>query len=203
MKKVLNIYLIDDDESECELITSVLKDEGYLVYEFESTKNFLRGAIIQAPAVILIDIDLPELTALELQKKLNGYGEITPIVFICTEDSSVHIVNGFRNGAHDFIFRPIRDGELVEVVKKAFMVQSLMVKGNQKNDAYRDLFNSLTSREKEVYEYLVKGSMSKDIADFLKISTSTVKLHKSKVMTKMGVSSLQALTSQYLFNKIG
>ena len=70
MKRISSIYLIDDDESECELIASVLRNEGYLVYEFESTKNFLRGAIIQTPAVILIDIDLPGMTALELQKKI-------------------------------------------------------------------------------------------------------------------------------------
>ena len=203
MKKISNIYLIDDDDSDCEYISTLLRGEGYQVYEFESSKTFLRGATIIPPAVILIDIDLPGMTGLELQKKLNGFGETTPIIFLCNENNSFHIVDGFRNGANDFIFKPIKKQELIKIVKNAFISQTIIGHNENTTQKYQLLLKALTPREKEIHTYLVKGYMSKDIADLLNISTSTVKLHKSKIMSKMNVYSLQGLTSQYLLHRMG
>ena len=203
MKKISNIYLIDDDDSDCEYISTLLRGEGYQVYEFESSKTFLRGATIIPPAIILIDIDLPDMTGLELQKKLNGFGETTPIIFLCHQNNSFHIVDGFRNGANDFIFKPIKKQELIKIVKNAFISQTIIGHNENTTQKYQLLLKALTPREKEIHTYLVKGYMSKDIADLLNISTSTVKLHKSKVMSKMNVYSLQALTSQYLLHRMG
>jgi len=203
MNPLGHIYLIDDDQSIRDSLVIALKDIGYEVTDFSSAIDFLNRAEVVAPAVILLDMQMPDLTGLELQERLNKMGKTTPIIFISGQSHPKQIVESFRKGAINFIFKPFNLDELVQAVKAAMDVDSSKTYSNFKNDRVKDLYASLTPREKDVCDLLVKGFLSKDVADTLNISSATVKIHKSRVMKKMGVSSMQLLVSSYIQSGLG
>jgi len=203
MNPLGHIYLIDDDQSIRDSLVIALKDIGYEVTDFSSAIDFLNRAEVVAPAVILLDMQMPDLTGLELQERLNKMGKTTPIIFISGQSHPKQIVESFRKGAINFIFKPFNLDELVQAVKAAMDVDSSKTYSNSKNDRVKDLYASLTPREKDVCDLLVKGFLSKDVADTLNISSATVKIHKSRVMKKMGVSSMQLLVSSYIQSGLG
>jgi len=203
MNPLGHIYLIDDDQSIRDSLVIALMDIGYEVTDFSSAIDFLNRAEVVAPAVILLDMQMPDLTGLELQERLNKMGKTTPIIFISGQSHPKQIVESFRKGAINFIFKPFNLDELVQAVKAAMDVDSSKTYSNFKNDRVKDLYASLTPREKDVCDLLVKGFLSKDVADTLNISSATVKIHKSRVMKKMGVSSMQLLVSSYIQSGLG
>lgn len=203
MKPSGHIYLIDDDQSIRDSLSIALRDSGYEVMNFSGAIDFLDRAVVIGPAVILLDMQMPDLTGLELQERLNKMGRSTPIIFISGQSHPKQIVESFRKGAINFIFKPFNLGELVEAVRAAIDADSSKEYSNARNDKIKDLYASLTPREKDVCDLLVKGFLSKDVADTLNISSATVKIHKSRVMKKMRVSSMQLLVSCYIQSGIG
>jgi len=203
MKPSGHIYLIDDDQSIRDSLSIALRDSGYEVMNFSGAIDFLDRAVVIGPAVILLDMQMPDLTGLELQERLNKMGRSTPIIFISGQSHPKQIVESFRKGAINFIFKPFNLGELVEAVRAAIDADSSKEYSNARSDKIKDLYASLTPREKDVCDLLVKGFLSKDVADTLNISSATVKIHKSRVMKKMRVSSMQLLVSCYIQSGIG
>jgi len=203
MKSSGHIYVIDDDQSIRDSLSIALRDSGYEVMNFSGAIDFLDRAVVIGPAVILLDMQMPDLTGLELQERLNKMGRSTPIIFISGQSHPKQIVESFRKGAINFIFKPFNLGELVEAVRAAIDADSSKEYSNARSDKIKDLYASLTPREKDVCDLLVKGFLSKDVADTLNISSATVKIHKSRVMKKMRVSSMQLLVSCYIQSGIG
>ena len=198
MTKVGHIYLIDDDESMRKSLARMLRELGYLVEDYASAAVFFEKSIPIAPAVILLDMQMPDMTGLELQEQLVKLGRKTPIVFVSGQSHPHQIVEGLKKGAVDFLFKPFNLEELLKAVSDAIDFDSRQLKRVSLDVETRREYESLTPREREVCGWLVEGLQNKDIAVKLGTTDATIKVHKARVMSKMNVDSLQALVKKYL-----
>ncbi|WP_114652338.1 response regulator transcription factor [Polynucleobacter necessarius] len=119
MTKVGHIYLIDDDESMRTSLSRMLKDVGYIVEDFSSAVTFLEHSVPVAPAVILLDMQMPDMTGIDLQEKLFQLGRKTPIIFISGQSHPHQIVKSLKRGAVDFLFKPFNLEDLLKAVADA------------------------------------------------------------------------------------
>jgi len=198
MTKVGHIYLIDDDESMRKSLARMLRELGYLVEDYASAAVFFEKSIPIAPAVILLDMQMPDMTGLELQEQLVKLGRKTPIVFVSGQSHPHQIVQGLKQGAVDFLFKPFNLEELLKAVSEAIDFDSRQLKRVSLDVETRREYESLTPREREVCGWLVAGLQNKDIAVKLGTTDATIKVHKARVMSKMNVDSVQTLVRKYL-----
>lgn len=198
MTKVGHIYLIDDDESMRTSLSRMLKDVGYIVEDFSSAVTFLEHSLPVAPAVILLDMQMPDMTGLDLQEKLAQLGRKTPIVFVSGQSHPHQIVKSLKRGAVDFLFKPFNLEDLLKAVADALEFDRRQLKRVSKEVETKKDYATLTPREKEVCFWLVKGLLNKDIAVKLGTTDATIKVYKARVMDKMHVESVQILVAKYL-----
>jgi len=198
MTKVGHIYLIDDDESMRTSLSRMLKDVGYMVEDFSSAMTFLEHSLPVAPAVILLDMQMPDMTGLDLQEKLVQLGRKTPIVFVSGQSHPHQIVKSLKRGAVDFLFKPFNLEDLLKAVADAVEFDRRQLKRVSKEVETKKDYATLTPREREVCFWLVKGLLNKDIAVKLGTTDATIKVHKARVMDKMNVESVQILVAKYL-----
>jgi FixJ family two-component response regulator len=198
MTKVGHIYLIDDDDSMRESLTRMLRDVGYLVDDYSSGAKFLEKSLPISPAVILLDMQMPDMTGIELQEELVKLGRKTPIVFVSGQSHPHQIVQGLKKGAVDFLFKPFNLEELLKAVADAIEFDQRQLKRVSVDMETKREYESLTPREREVCICLVQGLLNKDIAIKLGTTDATIKVHKSRVMSKMHVHSVQLLVKKYL-----
>ena len=198
MSDIGHIYLIDDDESMRTSLARMLGEVGYQVQEYASATDFLEKSLPLAPAVILLDMQMPDITGLELQKELLSLGRKTPIIFISGQSHPHQIVQALKNGAVDFLFKPFNLEELLQAINEALKFDQRQLKSLTKEIETKKNYALLTPREKEVSALLVKGFLNKEIAQQLGISKATIKVHKARVIEKMQVTSMQELVKKYL-----
>jgi len=198
MTKVGHIYLIDDDNSMRESLTRMLRDVGYLVEDYASAVKFLEISIPVSPAVILLDMQMPDMTGVELQEQLVKLGRKTPIVFVSGQSHPHQIVQGLKKGAVDFLFKPFNLEELLKAIADAIEFDRRQLKRVSVDIETKREYESLTPREREVCIWLVEGLLNKDIAVKLGTTDATIKVHKARVMSKMHVDSVQTLVKKYL-----
>ena len=198
MTKVGHIYLIDDDESIRTSLSRMLKDVGYTVEDYSSALTFLEHSVPVAPAVILLDMQMPDMTGLDLQEKLVHLGRKTPIVFVSGQSHPHQIVKSLKRGAVDFLFKPFNLEDLLSAVADALEFDRRQLKRISKEVETKKDYATLTPREREVCFWLVKGLLNKDIAVKLGTTNATIKVHKARVMDKMNVESVQTLVAKYL-----
>jgi len=196
-----HIYIIDDDALIRNSLSRMLKSCDYSIESYDSPESFLTKSTPVSPATILLDMRMPSMSGVELQKKLKELGRETPIIFISGESMPHEIVDGMKQGAVDFLFKPFNLDDLLRCIRSAIdkdkevfqsMIQSLTI--NQR-------YESLTPREKEVCALLVEGLMNKEVAVRLGTTDATIKVHKSRVMEKMRAPSLQELVRLYALVK--
>lgn len=202
MTKVGHIYLIDDDASMRTSMVRMLKEVGYVVEDFSSALSFLERSLPVSPAVILLDMQMPDMTGLDLQEKLLQMGRKTPIVFVSGQSHPHQIVRGLKKGAIDFLFKPFNLEDLLKAVADAIEFDKRQLKRISKTVETKKDYASLTPREKEVCFWLVKGLLNKDIAVKLGTTDATIKVHKARVMDKMHVESVQVLVAKYLESEL-
>jgi FixJ family two-component response regulator len=198
MTKAGHIYLIDDDESMRVSLSRMLRELGYLVENYSSAATFLQKSIPIAPAVILLDMQMPDMTGLDLQEKLLSLGRKTPIVFVSGQSHPHQIVQGLKKGALDFLFKPFNLEELLKAVADAIAFDGRQLKRVSMDVETTREYESLTPREREVCIWLVKGLLNKEIAVKLGTTDATIKVHKARVMYKMNTYSVQALVKKFL-----
>jgi FixJ family two-component response regulator len=198
MIKAGHIYLIDDDESIRLSMARMLKDVGYVVEDFSSAKSFLDHSLPVAPAVILLDMQMPDVSGLDLQERLLQLGRKTPIVFVSGQSHPHQIVTSLKKGAIDFLLKPFNLEDLLRAVADALEFDRRQFKRLSKEVEAKKDYATLTPREKEVCFWLVKGLLNKDIAVKLGTTDATIKVHKARVMDKMNVESVQTLVVRYL-----
>ena len=198
MTKVGHIYLIDDDESMRISLSRMLRELGYLVEDYASARIFMEKSVPVSPAVILLDMQMPDMTGLDLQEQLSRYGRKTPIVFVSGQSHPHQIVQGLKKGALDFLFKPFNLEELLKAVADAIDFDSKQLKRVSMDVEIKRDYESLTPREREVCTWLVQGLLNKDIAVKLGTTDATIKVHKARVMDKMHVDSVQNLVKKYL-----
>ena len=198
MTKVGHIYLIDDDESMRKSLARMLRDVGYLVQDYASAIDFFENSTPVAPAAILLDMQMPDMTGLEVQEKLIKLERKTPILFLSGQSHPHQIVDGLKKGAVDFLFKPFNLDELLKAITDAVDFDSRQLKRISTDIKTKHEYENLTPREREVCRWLVEGLLNKDIAVKLRTTDATIKVHKARVMSKMHVDSLQTLVKKYL-----
>jgi FixJ family two-component response regulator len=198
MTKDGHIYLIDDDDSMRASLTRMLREVGYLVDDYASALNFLEKSVPVSPAVILLDMQMPDMTGIDLQEKLIQLGRKTPIVFVSGQSHPHQIVRGLKKGAVDFLFKPFNLENMLKAVADAIEFDRRQLKRVSVDIETKREYESLTPREREVCTWLVEGLLNKDIAVKLGTTDATIKVHKARVMSKMHVDSVQSLVKKYL-----
>jgi two-component system response regulator FixJ len=198
MTKTGHIYVIDDDHSMRISLSRMLNEIGYTIEQFSSGQDFLRTSLPIYPSVVLLDMRMPDITGVELQQKLLDLNRTTPIIFISGESHPQQIINALKKGALDFLIKPFNVDELLAAISKALEFDKSQQIRLSRIFETKQVFLTLTQREKEVCSFLVRGLLNKQIALELGTVNATIKVHKSKVMNKMGAGSLQALVKMYL-----
>jgi len=193
MNSLGHIYVVDDDDSMRSSLARMLATYGYTVDVYASPEEFLEKSIPVSPAAILLDMRMPSMSGVDLQKRLIEIERSTPIIFISGESTSHEIVTGMKQGAVDFLFKPFNLDELLAALTKAVVKDKENFKKISQTLSLRQRYELLTPRETEVCGLLVEGLMNKDIAVALGTTNATIKVHKARVMEKMQADSLQDL----------
>jgi len=187
------VFIIDDDRMVREGLQSLVKSVGLRVEAFASAPEFLAAKRPDAPACLVLDVRMPGLSGLELQQKLGVENIQIPIIFITGHGDIPMSVRAMKEGAHEFLTKPIRGQDLLDAVQKAIASDRRQRKERAELNEIRARFDSLTPREKEVLELVVRGLLNKQIADELGMSELTVKTHRAHVMEKTKAESLAHL----------
>jgi FixJ family two-component response regulator len=188
-----HIYLIDDDPSICRSLAFTLSTSNYSVQTFDGPRAFLKDSLPISPAVILLDMRMPEMSGTELQYTLQQSGRDTPIIFISGESQPTEIIDAMKQGAIDFLLKPFSMASLMTAIENG-----LSKDRTRQNELVRDMdirqrFGRLTDKEQEICRLMIKGYGNKEIAEINGSAPSTVKLHRSRVFDKMGCETLPEL----------
>jgi RNA polymerase sigma factor (sigma-70 family) len=190
------VHVVDDDASFRVAIERRLKKAGYDVATYGTAQQLLdRLPGDGAPGCILLDVQIPGLTGPELQERLGRLGSVLPIVFLTGYGDIPMSVRAIKAGAEDFLTKPISSEDLLHAIEKALAHHEMLLEQREKLDALRDRIASLTPREREVFELVVRGKINKQIAFALGTTERTIKAHRHCVMEKMQVQSLAELVS--------
>ena len=190
------VHIVDDDASFRIAIERRLKKEGYRVATYGTAQQLLdRMPADDAPGCILLDVQIPGLTGPELQERLGQLGSVLPIVFLTGHGDIPTSVRTIKAGAEDFLTKPVSSEDLLHAIEKALVHHEALLGQREKLDAMRERIASLTPREREVFELVVRGKINKQIAFALGTTERTIKAHRHSVMEKMQVQSLAELVS--------
>jgi FixJ family two-component response regulator len=187
------VFVIDDDRMIREGLQSLIKSVGLCVETFASAQDFLAAKRPDAPACLILDVRMPGLNGLELQRKLSEANVHIPIIFITGHGDIPMSVRAMKEGAQEFLTKPVRGQDLLDAIQKAIASDRVLRKERAELSEIRARFDSLTPREKEVLDLVVAGLLNKQIADELGASELTIKTHRAHVMEKTHAESLAHL----------
>ncbi|WP_441241806.1 response regulator transcription factor [Tardiphaga sp. 768_D3_N2_1] len=190
------VHVVDDDASYRTAIERRLKVAGYEVAVYASATQLLDQMPFNVrPGCILLDVQMPGLSGLELQSQLTELGSSMPIVFVTAHLDAATIVQVIKAGAEDFLTKPVTSEQLIDAIERALL--RLEAENGQRNElaSFRGLLLSLTPRERQVFDLMVRGKINKQIAYELGTTERTIKAHRHQVMEKMQVVSFAELVS--------
>jgi FixJ family two-component response regulator len=187
------VFVIDDDSSVREAIQNLIRSVGLRAEQFGTAQDFLRGEIPDIAGCLVLDVRLPGLSGLDLQRELASRKVTLPIIFITGHGDIPMSVRAMKAGAVEFLTKPFRDQDLLDAIQQALEHARAMRQERADVARLRARLDALTSREREVMNLVVAGLLNKQIAGELRISEITVKLHRGQVMRKMGANSLAEL----------
>jgi len=187
------VFIVDDDVSVRESLELLIRDHNWKPEMFSSAKEFLDRPRKRAPSCLVLDLSLPGLNGLELQKQLAVEHNDIPIIFISGYGDVPKSVQAMKAGALEFLTKPINDEVLVNAIRNALERSSRALALHAEMQELRERFASLTPRERQVMELVVSGLLNKQVGGELSISEITVKAHRAQVMQKMKANSLADL----------
>jgi len=187
------VFVIDDDRMIRDGLQSLIRSVGLRVETFGSAQDFLGSKRPDAPACLVLDVRMPGISGLDLQLKLRDGGIPIPVIFITGHGDIPMSVRAMKEGAHEFLTKPVRGQDLLDAVQKALASDRALRQERREVDEIRARFEFLTPREKQVLELVVAGLLNKQIADQLGMSELTVKTHRAHVMEKTLADSLAHL----------
>ncbi|GAB3514644.1 response regulator transcription factor [Photobacterium alginatilyticum] len=183
------VYLVDDDIAIIDSVSWLLEGEGLDVFTFSDAESFLSQVDTANPGVVLLDINMPGIDGLELQKTLCEHQTCLVIVFL-TGHANVEITKlAFKRGANDLLQKPVNGEELCNAVTQAQDLALNLSMSRQSNDDLKAKVATLTEREKDLVPLIIQGKTNKVIADELCIALRTAEIHRHNLFKKMGVSS--------------
>jgi len=187
MSETKHVYVVDDDDSMRATLLRAFETKGYEIHAFENAQHFLIAEVEHFPAVMLLDMNMPGLKGIDLQTALLNKKWDIPIIFISGDTERKEIIQGLKNGAHDFLLKPFLLADMLEAVDTAFQSIAKKKKFMVQRKAVLNNYALLTEREKEAFNLLAQGQMSKDVAIAMGITPATVKIFKANILRKMQV----------------
>jgi FixJ family two-component response regulator len=187
------VFVVDDDISVRESLELLIRSEGWEPRTFSSAQHFLSHPRTPAPSCLVLDISMPGLNGLELQKRVAVEHPDMPIVFITGHGDVPKTVQAMKAGAVEFLTKPFNDDVLLSAVRQALERSRVTLGQRVEINELRERYSSLSPREREVMALVVSGLLNKQVGGELGISEITVKAHRGKVMQKMKAASLADL----------
>ena len=187
------IAIVDDDPSARQGLQRLVRSVGWKAETFASAQEFLAHARIEPPSCVVLDLQLPGLSGLDLQKRMAEAGSETPIVFLTGHGDIPASVQAMKAGAVEFLTKPFDEQDLLRAIQEAIERDRRTRKRHSDMRDLRGRYESLTPREQEIILQVVSGLLNKQIAAELKITEDTVKFHRGHIMRKMRADSLADL----------
>ena len=188
-----HIFLIDDDESMRTVLKGMLEFLGFQVHVYASAIEFLKVSMQAAPAVIITDMQMPDISGVELQAELLKRGRQIPIIFISGESTLPQTISAMKQGAIEFLLKPFERDQLLSAVVRGLEQDVAYMRSYVVQTTLAEGLKGLSPREREVFELLAIGFNNLQIQEKLNISLPTAKQYKSEVMRKLNLSSLAHL----------
>lgn len=195
MSTAATVFVVDDDQSVREALHSLMRSVGHAVETYAGTDAFIQRLkqAVAGPACLVLDVRMPGMGGLELQRELAGLRDALPIIFITGHGDIPMTVRAMRAGAVEFLPKPFREQDLLDAIDQALARSRERHEARHAVAELRTRFDSLSPREREVLAMMRQGLRNKQTADRLGISEVTVKVHRHRVMEKMQAASLPAL----------
>ncbi len=193
MAEEATVYVVEDDEASRELMKDLFESVDLNVLTFNSGNDFLDALPVESPGCILLDVRMPGISGLDLQAKLNSEPSSLPIIIVTAHGDTQMAVRAMKEGAFDFVEKPINNQLLLETVDKAINESNKLKDALGHQDDIRQRLTSMTPRERDVLEMIAKGKLNKQIAFDLGITQRTVEVHRARVMEKMKAKTVADL----------
>jgi FixJ family two-component response regulator len=188
------VHIVDDDESFLVSIGRLLRASGYVVETYESAEQLLRKLPNDTdPSCILLDIRIPGLSGPELQDQLSALGSHLPIIFLTGHADVSTTVKVMKAGADDLLTKPVTKDDLIAAIERAIARSRALRERHDQISSMQTLANSLTPRERQVFDRVARGKMNKEIARELGATERTIKAHRSHIMEKLKIGSVAEL----------
>ena len=189
------VFIVDDDVSVRSALESLIESAGWVAETFASAQEFLRHPRVAAPSCLVLDVSLPDINGLELQRRVAADRTDMPIIFISGYGDVPMTVRAMKAGAVEFLMKPFKDDVLLDAIRGAIERSLTALREESEAQVLRSRRASLTPREREVMALVVSGLLNKQVGGELGISEITVKAHRGQVMRKMKAESLPALVT--------
>lgn len=187
------IYIVDDDESVIAALQNLLSSEGYLISTFLSPSDFLAQTDYCTPSCLIVDLNMPGFDGFDVSLHLTGRGYSIPTIFLTGYGTIPITVRAMKAGAFEFLTKPVMPDDLLRVVSEALALSEKNADLFQEKLTLTERYNSLTPRETELMQLIIRGLLNKQIAAEMGISEITAKVHKRRVLDKMLVRSVPEL----------
>jgi FixJ family two-component response regulator len=187
------VYVVDDDHLIRSGLESLIKSVGHRVLTYSSARDFMQARRSDAPGCLILDVRMPGKSGLDLQRELIQTEIHTPIIFISGHGDIPMTVRAMREGAVEFLTKPVRAQDLLDAIENAIAKDRILKKEQGELAQLHKRFESLTPRENEVLGLVTEGLLNKQIADRLGAAEPTIKIHRARVMEKTGAESVAQL----------
>jgi FixJ family two-component response regulator len=187
------VFVVDDYAPVRSAVSRLLRAAGFAVAAFASPEKFLAQYDPHTPGCLVLDLDMPAVHGLELQRILATKGSVLPIIFLTGHGDIPKSVQAMKRGASDFLTKPVNDKDLLAAVRVAIERDALARREQAKLSEICARLDTLTPREREVLEHVVAGKSNKQTAGDLGVTEATIKMHRARVMAKMKVQAVADL----------
>jgi FixJ family two-component response regulator len=188
------VHVVDDDASFVTAVTRLLRAGGYEAKTYLSAADFLQRRRPDTPGCVIVDVEMPGLTGLELQDALAKSNDVSPLIFLTGHGDIPTSVQAMRRGAEDFLTKPVKQAHLFQAVERALARDAEQRRLRLQQRELQNRFDILTPREREVLTHLLSGKLNKQIASDLGTAERTIKAHRANLLAKIGVDSMAELS---------
>jgi FixJ family two-component response regulator len=187
------VYVVDDEISVREAVASLIESVALNVECFASPQEFLRRCNREGPSCLVLDVRMPGLSGLDLQRELARTGQPIPIVFISAYGDIPMAVRAMKAGAIEFLTKPFRDEDLLDAIRHALDRDQAARARHAELAGVTNRYAQLTTRQRQIATKIVEGKLNKQIAAELELSEHTIKIHRRRIMQKMGAANVASL----------